>query len=113
MQILNNIEIRRCYDFANKAWNYRSQSVQQFETKEQRTRESFIEDQISGKLAELVFKKQFESEFENVSVQVDFKHYLDPLHTDEGDVTIGFNGEIYPLRIDIKGSSHCAQWLIV
>lgn len=113
MQMLNNIEIRRCYEFANEAWNNRSQSVQQFGTTEQRNRESFIADQVSGKLAELIFKKEIENKFESVKVHVDFKHYLDPLHTDNGDVSIENNGKNQSVRIDIKGSSYAAKWLLV
>lgn len=113
MQILNNMEIKSCYKFADEAWNKRSQSIRQFGTKEERTRESFIADQISGKLAEVIFKKQVESKFKKVSVQLDFRHYLDTLQTDEGDVTITIDNDPYPLRLDIKGSSNLAQWLLI
>lgn len=107
------VEIRQCYDFANTAWNNRSQSVQQFGTAEERRRESFLADQIAGKLAEVVFKKEIEQNYAGVEVQLNFEHYLDRLHTDDGDVTILVNGEQLDERIDVKGSSHMAQWLLV
>ncbi len=46
-------------------------------------------------------------------VQLNFDHYLDPLHIDNGDVTIHQNGQTLPYRLDIKGSSFFAQWLLV
>jgi hypothetical protein len=113
MAIVSTGEIQECYDFAVTAWNNRSQSQRQFGTQETRSRNSFIADQISGKLAEYVFKHTMENAFDNVSVRLNFIHYWDPLHTDEGDVEIYRDKTPLPLRIDIKGSSHFAQWLLV
>jgi len=113
MILINQNEIQDCYNFAEKAWQNRSQSVQQFGTSESRTRESFLADQISGKLAEIIFKKEIEKKYDSVKVHLDFNHYLDPLHTDNGDVTIEDNGLTVPFRLDVKGSSHAAQWLLV
>lgn len=111
--MINRTEIRRCYDFAVTAWNNRSQSQRQFGTMEERDRNSFIADQTLGKLAEYVFKHTIESKFENVRIELNFNHYLNPLHTDEGDVDIYIDNELIPTRIDIKGSSNYAQWLLV
>ncbi|WP_210469060.1 hypothetical protein [Sporosarcina sp. 6E9] len=113
MPVISKNEIRTCYSFAEKAWENRSQSLQQFGTDEARTREAFLADQISGKLAELLFKKEIEQKYTGIAVHLDFQHYLDPLHTDNGDVTIIENGLPSPLRLDIKGSSNLAQWLLV
>ncbi|QCR33570.1 hypothetical protein [Lysinibacillus sp. SGAir0095] len=113
MVTITKKEIQKCYHFAVTAWEKRSQSVQQFGTDEPRTREAFLADQISGKLAELIFKKEIEQKYPGVEVQLDFEHYLNPLQTDNGDVTILDNGLVVPYKIDVKGSSHVAQWLLV
>lgn len=113
LQSINKNEIQNCYNFAEVAWKNRSQSVQQFGTDEPRTREAFLADQISGKLAELIFKKEIEQRYPGVKVYLDFNHYLDPLHTDNGDVTIVNNGLTVPYQVDVKGSSKVAQWLLV
>lgn len=110
---VNATQIRQCYNFAVTAWNNSSQSQKQFGTSEARSRNSFVADQILGKLAEYVFKNTVEDEFENVSVELNFDHYLDQLETDEGDVQIYVENELIPMRIDIKGSSYMAQWLLV
>jgi len=113
MITVNANQIRECYDFAVTAWNKRSQSQRQFGTQEARDRNSFVADQISGKLAEYVFKHTIEATFNDVRVELNFNHYLDPLHTDDGDVEIYINQERIPVRIDVKGSSYMAQWLLV
>ncbi|MEB7454371.1 MULTISPECIES: hypothetical protein [Lysinibacillus] len=46
-------------------------------------------------------------------MHLDFDHYLNPLHTDDSDVTIIQNGLTLPYRLDIKGSSSVAQWLLI
>lgn len=113
MVTVTSEEIKQCYHFAVTAWRNRSQSVQQFGTDHPRMKEAFLADQISGKLAELIFKKEIEQRHPRVEVQLDFEHYLNPLHTDNGDVSIVDNGLVVPYRIDVKGSSYVAQWLLV
>ncbi|MDX1701978.1 MAG: hypothetical protein R3250_15230 [Melioribacteraceae bacterium] len=113
LAIVNKEQIRECYDFAVVAWDNRSQSQKQFGTKEARTRNSFVADQISGKLAEYIFKHSIEELFDEVRVDLNFDHYLDPLHTDMGDVEIYIENKLFPIRIDVKGSSYRAQWLLV
>lgn len=112
MAVVNQEEIRLCYDFANYAWENSSQSVKHFGG-EPRTKEEFLADQITGKIAELIFKKEVESQLPNVQIELDFMHYLDPHHTDNGDVQIFSDGQLLDLKLDIKGSSHRAQWLLV
>ncbi len=113
MLVITNEAIKKCYDFAVHAWNNSSQSQRQFGTEEPRQRNSFIADQLSGKLAECLYRAIIEDRYPNVKVHLDFEHYLDPLHTDNGDVKIYVDGNLVPYRIDIKGSSHRAQWLLV
>lgn len=113
MSIIKEKQIRECYDFAVVAWNNRSQSQKQFGTKESRNRNSFVADQISGKLAEYIFKHTIEELYDEVRVVLNFDHYLDPLHTDLGDVEIYVENKLLPIRIDVKGSSYRAQWLLV
>jgi len=113
LAIVNIEQIRECYNFAVVAWNNRSQSQKQFGTREARDRNSFIADQISGKLAEYIFKHTIEELYDEVRVELNFDHYLDPLHTDLGDVEIYLENILFPIRIDVKGSSYRAQWLLV
>ncbi|MGE8206027.1 hypothetical protein ACQKP0_15900 [Heyndrickxia sp. NPDC080065] len=112
MAIVNQTEIRLCYDFANYAWENKSQSDKHFGG-QPRTKEEFLADQITGKIAELIFKKEVESKLPNIHIELDFMHYLDPLHTDNGDVQVFENDQLLDLKLDIKGSSHKAQWLLV
>lgn len=118
MVLVNKEQIQQCYDFAVNAWKYHSQSQRQFGTQGTRKREEFIADQTLGKLAEYVFKNEIEEKsFNSVKVKLNFNHYLNPLHTDDGDVEIYkkdiFNDILFPFRIDIKGSSYKSQWLLV
>ncbi|KFI04775.1 hypothetical protein P8852_05890 [Bacillus spizizenii] len=113
MVVVKNKIIRKCYKFALDAWEKRSQSQKQFGTGAIRKKNEFIADQLSGKLAECLFKLIVEDQYENVQVQLNFTHYPDPLQTDNGDVSIYVDGELLSSRIDIKGSSHRAQWLLV
>lgn len=110
---LTKAEILNTYNFAVYAWGNQSQSQKQFGTGSTRTKEQFIADQIEGKLAEYIFKKQIEEEFPGTLVELDFLHYNNPLHTDNGDVKIVDNGQDLKYRIDIKGSSYRAQWLLI
>lgn len=112
MAIVTSDEIGLCFDFAEYAWNNRSQSQRHFGG-QSRSREAFIADQILGKLAEIVFKKDVENQFPHVQIELDFMHYMNPLHVDNGDVKIFVNGMLLDERIDIKGSSYRAQWLLV
>lgn len=102
MAIVNIEQIRECYNFAVGAWNNRSQSQKQFGTKEARDRNSFVADQISGKLAEYIFKHTIEEMNDEVRVELNFDHYLDPLHTDLGDVEIYIENKLLPIRIDVN-----------
>lgn len=113
MAIVKAKQIRECYDFAVVAWDNCSQSQKQFGTKEARDRNSFVADQISGKLAEYIFKHTIEELYDEVRVVLNFDHYLDPLHTDLGDVEIYLENKLVPIKIDVKGSSYRAQWLLV
>ena len=86
MSIVNSVQIQECYDFAVIAWNNRSQSQKQFGTKEARDRNSFVADQISGKLAEYIFKHTMEEMNDEVRVELNIDHYLDLLNTNLVDI---------------------------
>lgn len=103
-------EIRQCYEFACYAWENQSQSKKDFGN-ESRNRNDFIADQMSGKIAEIIFHKQVERMFPWIKVYLNFTHYLNPLQTDDGDVTICINNIQMPLKIDVKSSSNRAYWL--
>lgn len=105
-------EVRLCYDFAYVAWDKESQSKKNFGDKP-REKSEFLADQITGKIAELIFKKEIEEKFPAIQVRLDFMHYMNPHHTDNGDVEILKNGQLIDSRLDIKSSSYRAQWLIV
>ncbi|OES43344.1 hypothetical protein [Domibacillus iocasae] len=113
MDFITNETIRYCYDFAVYAWENSSQSKKQYGTEEIRARNEFVADQLTDKLAECLFKAIIEEHYSNIQVQLDFSHYTDPLHTDNGDVNMYIDRNLLPVRIDIKGSSHRAQWLLV
>lgn len=113
MITISKEEIMQCYNFATTAWNNKSQSAKQFGTPELREKNAFIADQIFGKLAEYVFKYTIIALNKSIQVHLDFSHYPDQLHTDNGDVEIIVEGESLPLKIDVKGSSYKAQWLLV
>lgn len=109
---VNAEEIRACYDFACFAWEKESQSPKDFGGYI-RDEKEFIADQTVGKIAEIIFKKHIESLLPNYKVHLNFEHYLDKNHLDNGDVIL-LNDEIQiPIRIDVKGSSSKAKWLVV
>jgi len=110
--VIKHEEIQLCYDFANYAWENSSQSVRHFGG-QPRTREAFLADQITGKIVELIFKKEVESKISNIRIELDFMHYMDPYHTDNGDVRVVRDNHPLDLKLDIKGSSYKAQWLLV
>lgn len=105
-------EIKDCYDFAFKAWEQKSQSDRNFGT-DPRNQAQFIADQVTGKISELVFKKHMEELCDDIVIEVNFEHYLDPLTTDNGDVRIFKDDTEIQLRIDVKGSSNRAQWMVI
>lgn len=114
MVVLNEQEILKCYEFGLQAWNNKSQSLKSH-GEEERTREQFIANQLTGKLSEIIFKKQIESEFPEYKVILDFEHYQNKHHIDNGDVKILRTSSKYeiPIKLDIKGSSSKAKWLLV
>ena len=107
---LDEKEVLMCVEFAEDAWNLRSQSQKHFGGSK-RTKEQFIADQIEGKLAECIFSKFMKEK--GTEISLDFDHYEGELNTDSGDLTFNKNGVIFEVPVDIKGTSHFAQWLLV
>jgi hypothetical protein len=105
---LDTIQVKQCYDFACEAERRRSQSQKQFGTY-QRSPLHFIADQTEGKMAEMVLSASLASL--GYHGELDFAHYDDQLQVDEGDIKRG-DSPGSP-RVDAKGSSHLAQWLLV
>lgn len=99
-------DIIKCIDFAEQAWNKKSQSSRNFGGIE-RTINQFMADQIEGKLSEVLFRNFLKEK--GIDVTLDFEHYLDMMTTDDGD----FNFQGLTSKVDIKGSSSRAQWLLV
>lgn len=102
------MDVAECLCFAEEAWNRRSQSVKNFGGI-QRTKNQFIADQTEGKLSEILFMKFLKKK--GLSINLDFNHYQGEHNTDNGDFTVG--SQSFKTRVDIKGSSHIAQWLLV
>lgn len=106
--VISKSEVKDCYNFAETAWNYQSQK--HFGGKA-RTKEEFIADQTEGKLAELIFMKFLEKK--GMKINLDFNHYEGELNTDEGDFKFPLRDKLIEARVDVKGSSNYAQWLLV
>lgn len=106
--LLEKNDINICYEFAVKAWG--NQSQKHFGGTP-RTKKQFIADQIEGKMAELVLMK-FLAE-KGLNINLDFQHYEGEHNTDNGDFMIAFQDRLIETKVDIKGSSNFAQWLLV
>lgn len=113
MEFLSKKEIERCYSFAEEVVKLHSQKEGDFGTKEKRNAPTMMADLILGKMAEIIFKKEYESKIPNSRVELDFNHYLDPNHLDDGDVKIYIDNQLFPIRIDIKSSTSKSRWLLV
>lgn len=48
-----------------------------------------------------------------LSVQLDFNHYQGEQNTDNGDFMLPLQSRNAEVRVDVKGSSHFAQWLLI
>lgn len=108
--LLSKEEVKSCYNFAEKAWSLQSQSQKHFGGRT-RTKEQFLADQTEGKLAELVLMKSLNQL--GLIINLDFNHYEGQLNTDEGDFKISLDDRLIKTKVDIKGSSFFAQWLLV
>lgn len=102
---VNDKDIRRCYTFAVQAWEH--QSHKHFGGEPRQPRE-LIADQLEGKLAEIALQK-FLAEL-GIQVTIDFHHYRGEKNTDSGDLQTKTRSLA---RVDVKGSSFKAQWLLV
>jgi hypothetical protein len=102
-------EQKECYRFATEVVRRRSQSQKHFGGDE-RPAEHIIADQTEGKMVELILQKFLADK--GFPVLVDFDHYDDPLVIDRGDVQPARFKNV-DLRLDVKGSSFKAQWLLI
>ncbi len=75
---------------------------------EPRQPRELIADQLEGKLAEIALQK-FLAQF-GIQITLDFHHYQGERHTDSGDLQTKTRSLA---RVDVKGSSFKAQWLLV
>lgn len=105
-------DINKCYQFATDAWVNDSQSKKSNGTIK-RSKEEFISNQFTGKLAEIIFKKTVELAYPQYQIELDFNHYQDKHHIDNGDVKVIKNSTEITTKIDIKSSSKQAKWLLV
>lgn len=108
--LINKEEVRNCFEFAEKAWEFKSQSQKHFGGGK-RTKEEFLADQTEGKMAELILMKFLKNM--GINVELDFDHYLGEQNTDNGDFKIPFHDKLIEAKVDVKGSSQYAQWLLV
>ncbi|MEH7569760.1 hypothetical protein [Priestia megaterium] len=108
--ILKKDEVTACFQFAEEAWEFQSQSKKHFGDGK-RSKEEFLADQTEGKLAELVLMKFLKEE--GLIVNLDFNHYEGEHNTDKGDFKILSHDKLIEAAVDVKGSSQYAQWLLV
>lgn len=116
MVYLNRDEIRVCYDFAVQAVNGDYQQGNNFgQGNAIRPSNHSIADKITGKMGEYLFKKTLESEYNNVSVELNFNHFEGHNNLDDGDADIYVDDILQNSQytLDVKTSSNRAKWLLI